>query len=136
VADKTANAINDFSPWPSPLSYAAAFTNSKLPVTAKLSVADVTIAVAIGCLLPRAAWDRPSSRLRFRLPLGALFAGLSTSSAAAGETLRGEVHGALNIFLSIILIGLAAAFFTLLAGISLSSRHTSADDGRIEDRFR
>jgi len=68
VADKTASAINEFSPRPSILSYAGGFVNSKLALAAKSRVAALMIAVTIACLLLRAARDGSSSLLRVRRP--------------------------------------------------------------------
>ena len=114
VASETANAINKSSPRPSILSYAAGFVNSRLAVPAKLCVAALMIAVAIMCLLLRAARTGSSSLLRIRCALAGLFAALFAASSTATQSLMAEAHGWVDKFLCIILVALTAALLKLL----------------------
>jgi hypothetical protein len=114
VASQTAAAINEVSPRPSILSYAAGFVNSQLTLTAKLCVAALMIAVTIICLLLQAARAGSSSLLRIRCALAGLFAALAAANSAATATLMDQAHGWVAKFLCIILIALTATLLKLL----------------------
>ena len=109
VGDETANAINEFAPQPSILSYAAGFVNSRLTLPAKLCVAILMVFVTIMCLLLRAARAASSSPLRIRCALAALIA----ANSAATESLIPEAHSWVTRLLCIIL----AAFTVALVGL-------------------
>lgn len=115
VAGETANAINEFSSRPSVLSYTTGFANSKLPLSAKLCVAALIIALTIICLLLRAARAGSSRLLRIRHALTGLFAALIAANSAATETLMAEAHGWVAKSFCIMLAALTAALFKLLS---------------------
>ena len=114
VAGETARAINESSPRPSILSYAAGFVNSRLALSAKLCVTALMMAVTIICLLLRAVRAGSSSLLRIRCALAGLFSALIAANSAAMEILMTEAHGWIDKFLCVILIALAAALLKLL----------------------
>jgi hypothetical protein len=126
VAEKTSDAINEFSPRPSVLSYAAGFANSKLTLTAKFTVAALMIAVIIACLwLRAAARDGPTGLVRVRIPLTGLFTGLSVANSAAADALLNEAHGWVDKFLGIILIGLATTLAAEILALFVSPKPPS-----------
>lgn len=114
VAGETANAINELAPRPGIFSYVAGFVNSQLALSAKLMVAAFMVAVAIVCLLLRAARAGVSSLLRIRCALAGLFAALIAANSAALETLMAEAHGWVTKFICVILAALTAALLRLL----------------------
>jgi len=114
VGVATANAINEFSPQPSILSYAAGFVNSQLTLPTKLCVAILTIFVTIICLLLRAARAGSSRLLRIRCALAGLFAALIAANSAATESLIAEAHGWATKLLCFTLTAVTAALVRLL----------------------
>ena len=114
VGSKTAWAINEFSPRPSILSYAGGFVNSKLSLSVKMCVAALMMAVAIICLLLRAARTGSGGLLRIRCCLAGLFAALIAANSAATESLMAEAHSWVAKFFCIILVGLTAALARLI----------------------
>jgi hypothetical protein len=118
VAEETADAINESSPRPSILSYAAGFANSRLAPSAKLCVAALMAAATIACLLLRAAYAGSSRRLVIRCALAGLFAALIAVNSIAAQSLLAKAHGWIDTSLSVILIALSAALFKLFSEMS------------------
>src|ERR1700683_239824 len=114
VGSETASALNEFSPPPGILGYAAGFMNSQLTLTAKLCVAILAILVTIICLLLRAALAASSGLLRIRFARTGLFAALFAANSATAESLITDAHGWVAKLLCVSFAALTAALLTLL----------------------
>ncbi len=117
VGIETADAINKYSPRPDIISYTTGFLNSKLTLPAKLCVAAVEIAVAIICLLLKAAGTGTGRLLGIRCFLAGLFAALIAANTAATASLIAEDHSWVAKFLFIILVALIAALTWLIGAM-------------------
>jgi hypothetical protein len=126
VGSKTASAINQFSPRPSMLSYAAGFANSKLALSAKLCLTALAAAMVIICLLLRAARAGPNRMLRIRCSLIGFFAALITANSDAIHSLMSDAHVWVAQLLCIILAGLTAALLWLIGEIFQMSTFSAA----------
>jgi Putative peptidoglycan binding domain len=120
VGSMTASAINESSPRPTILGYAAGFVNSTLALSARLSVAVLMIIVMITCLLLRAARAGSIRLLRIRCCLAGLFAVLAAANTAAMASLVTEVHSWVTKLLFFTFVGLTAALLRLLQEMSPS----------------
>jgi Putative peptidoglycan binding domain len=140
VGSQTAEAINEFSPRPSALSYADGFVNSKLSLSVKLCVAALMMAVTIICLLLRAARIGPGSRIRIRCCLAGFFAALMAVNSAAAGSLMTEAHSWVAKFFCFVLVGLTAALARLIKemfpGVTALSDFAGPMSGETQPQMR
>ncbi len=128
VADETASALNEFSPRPGILTYAAGFTSSRLAMPAKLWAAILLTFVIIICLVLRGACAGYSGVIRVRARTG-LFTAFFAADSAATDRLMANAHGWAATSLCVILTALSFTLLALLVEMfsSLSASSASAD---------